>query len=39
MIRKSRPENIMNDRHDEKADVWSVGCIIYEIFTGDYLFR
>lgn len=40
MIRNYRPpENIMNDYYDEKADVWSVGCIIYEIFTGDYLFE
>ena len=40
MIRNYRPpENIINDYYDEKADVWSVGCIIYEIFTGDYLFE
>lgn len=40
MIRNYRPpENIMNEYYDEKADVWSVGCIIYEIFTGDYLFE
>ena len=39
MIRNYRPpENIMNEYYDEKADVWSVGCIIYELFTGDYLF-
>ena len=40
MIRNYRPpENIMNEYYDEKADIWSVGCIIYEIFTGDYLFE
>ena len=40
MIRNYRPpENIMNEYYDEKADVWSMGCIIYEIFTGDYLFE
>ena len=37
MIRNYRPKNIMNEYYDEKADVWSVGCIIYELFTGDYL--
>ena len=40
MIRNYRPpENIMNNYYDEKADIWSVGCIIYELFTDEYLFE
>ena len=40
MIRNYRPpENIMNDYFDEKADIWSVGCIIFELLTGEYLFE
>lgn len=39
MIRYYRPpENIMNNFYNEKADIWSMGCIIYEIFTNEYLF-
>ena len=40
MIRNYRPpENIMNEFYNQKADVWAVGCIIFEIFTGQYLFE
>ena len=39
MIRSYRPpENIMNSFYNEKADIWSLGCIIYELLTSEYLF-
>ena len=39
MIRSYRPpENIMNNFYNEKADIWSLGCIIYELLTDEYLF-
>jgi serine/threonine-protein kinase SRPK3 len=39
MIRSYRPpENIMNPFYNEKADIWTMGCIAYELITGDYLF-
>ena len=33
------PENIMNEFYNEKADIWALGCILYEIFADDYLFK
>jgi serine/threonine-protein kinase SRPK3 len=39
MIRSYRPpENIMNPFYNEKADIWTMGCIAYELITGEYLF-
>ena len=39
-IRNYRPpENIMNEFFNEKADIWSIGCIFFELFTGEYLFE
>ena len=39
MIRSYRPpENIMNNFYNEKADIWTIGCIAYELITGEYLF-
>jgi serine/threonine protein kinase len=39
MIRSYRPpENIMNPFYNEKADIWTMGCITYELITGEYLF-
>lgn len=32
------PENIINDYYDLKSDIWTLGCLIFEFFTGDYLF-
>lgn len=32
------PENIMNDFYNEKADIWTMGCLTYELITGEYLF-
>ena len=32
------PENIMNEHYDTKSDIWVVGCIAYELITGEYLF-
>jgi serine/threonine-protein kinase SRPK3 len=40
MIRNYRPpENIINDFFNEKADIWCIGCIGFELFTNDYLFE
>lgn len=25
--------------YDEKVDMWSLGCMIFELITGDYLFK
>ena len=33
------PENIMNEFYNEKADIWALGCILYEIFADTYLFE
>ena len=39
IIRSYRPpENIMNPFYNEKADIWTIGCIAYELITGEYLF-
>jgi len=32
------PENIINDYYDLKSDIWTLGCMVFEILTGDYLF-
>ena len=32
------PENIINDYYDLKSDIWTLGCLVFEIITGDYLF-
>lgn len=32
------PEAILGARYDTSADIWSVGCMIFELLTGDYLF-
>jgi serine/threonine protein kinase len=32
------PEVCANSYYNEKIDVWSVGCIVYECLTGDLLF-
>ena len=32
------PENIINDYYDTKSDIWSLGCIAFEMLTGEYLF-
>ena len=34
------PELLLGEnRYDEKIDIWSVGCIFYELLTGSILFR
>ena len=33
------PENFMNSDFNEKADMWSVGCLLFEFLTGEYLFE
>ena len=39
MMRNYRPpENIISDFYDCKADMWSLGCLTYEIITNNYLF-
>jgi len=32
------PEVILGGEYDESADIWSLGCMIFELITGDYLF-
>lgn len=32
------PEAIIGAGYDTSADIWSAGCMIFEILTGDYLF-
>ncbi|GAB5371403.1 hypothetical protein AAMO2058_001577000 [Amorphochlora amoebiformis] len=32
------PEVILGRSFDRKSDIWSLGCIIFEMLTGDYLF-
>lgn len=34
----SSPELILGMDFDQKADMWSVGCILYELLTNDPLF-
>lgn len=33
------PEVIMGGEYDETADIWSMGCMIFEFVTGEYLFN
>ncbi|KAJ3441696.1 hypothetical protein M0812_13710 [Anaeramoeba flamelloides] len=33
------PEVIIGNDYNETADIWSLGCIIFELLTGDYLFH
>ena len=38
-IRSYRPpENIIDETYDCKSDIWVLGCIIYELFSGELLF-
>jgi len=32
------PEAILGQPYDSKVDIWSHGCMIFELITGDYLF-
>eukprot|EP00466_Bigelowiella_natans_P005081 jgi/Bigna1/47594/estExt_Genewise1.C_160029 len=32
------PEIILGTLYDEQSDIWSVGCVLYELFTGDILY-
>jgi serine/threonine protein kinase len=32
------PENIINGTFDTKSDIWVIGCMLYELFTGDTIF-
>jgi serine/threonine-protein kinase SRPK3 len=32
------PENIINGTYNTKADIWVIGCIIYELIVGDTIF-
>ena len=33
------PEVVLELPYDTKIDVWSLGCVLYELYTGDPLFR
>lgn len=32
------PESTLYEEYSDKSDVWSLGCIFYELITGDFLF-
>ena len=32
------PENILHGKCNEKVDIWALGCMLYELVTGDILF-
>ena len=32
------PEVLIGDLYDNKADVWSLGTVMYQMLTGDYPF-
>lgn len=33
------PEAILGIPYDTSTDIWSLGCIVYELITNDYLFK
>lgn len=33
------PEAIVGSKYNESTDLWSVACMVFELLTGDYLFR
>jgi len=33
------PENIIGEFYDTKSDIWTIGCILYEMILGDYMFN
>lgn len=33
------PELVKLTRHDSKTDIWSFGCVMFEMFTGDKAFE
>jgi serine/threonine-protein kinase SRPK3 len=33
------PETLTGCKFNEKADIWSIGCILFELLTGDFLFN
>lgn len=33
------PEVILGHKYNEKIDIWSIGCCLYEIYTGEILFN
>lgn len=32
------PEVILGSKYNETTDMWSLGCMIFELLTGDFLF-
>lgn len=32
------PEVILGSKYNESADMWSLGCMVFELLTGDFLF-
>ena len=35
----SNPPSVLGNRYDYNADLWSVGCTFFELYTGKIMFQ